>query len=444
MSMHLDTTIYPVGFVPEQLLKNLMAKERLFAGIRLAWAMREMTTIQRMAVVGDTATEAFTNLSTLLQESDWPAAPSAREPETFKIKAIWAQSVLIAKKQAEQEVLYSSDPSKVPVIPESDRLCYRSAWLTQHPGHELHEFNEPHPRFIDRIHRDWKVHSRILFYELLEMRVLADRVISRQAIRTTTDQLLQAVAEDMPGAPVNSCDQALDRLHSFFVALEFCTIWGPDNYYQVACRYINRLKKFYRDNGDSLLHLTKADSKFRKAVDKVMQEDLSKTYAAAFLELLEKGHHLWDSAKLEADVDRYSGGSRAGTKRSQPDSPAASSPASASAKRRQRKAAAKARPQVQSQLPWGSPAKGKGGGKSKGGKSGQGKNTTKGGAGKSASSGSIPAAEMTLIMTALEDPRNRKVCRFYNSSKGCSLGDGCQWTHKCATCGAAHAMVGNH
>ena len=51
---------------------------------------------------------------------------------------------------------------------------------------------------------------------------------------------------------------------------------------------------------------------------------------------------------------------------------------------------------------------------------------------------------MTLIMTALEDPRNRKVCRFYNSSKGCSLGDGCQWTHKCATCGAAHAMVGNH
>ena len=93
MSMHLDTTIYPVGFVPEQLLKNLMAKERLFAGIRLAWAMREMTTIQRMAVVGDTATEAFTNLSTPLQESDWPAAPSAREPETFKIKAIWAQSV---------------------------------------------------------------------------------------------------------------------------------------------------------------------------------------------------------------------------------------------------------------------------------------------------------------------------------------------------------------
>ena len=183
MSMHLDTTVYPVGQAPEQLLKNLMAKEQLFSGIRLGWARREMTTIQRMAVVGDTATEAFNNLSALLEGTDWPAAPAAKDSETFKIKAIWAQSVLIAKKQAEQEVLYSSDRSKVPVIPESDRLCYRAAWLTKHPGHELHEFNEPHPRFIDRIHRDWKAHSRILFYELLEMRVLADKVISRQAAR---------------------------------------------------------------------------------------------------------------------------------------------------------------------------------------------------------------------------------------------------------------------
>ena len=51
--------------------------------------------------------------------------------------------------------------------------------------------------------------------------------------------------------------------------------------------FLNKLKKFYRDNHESLIHLTKADSKVRKAVNKLMMEDLSKTYAAAFAEVLE-------------------------------------------------------------------------------------------------------------------------------------------------------------
>ena len=78
----------------------------------------------------------------------------------------------------------------------------------------------------------------------------------------------------------------------------------------------------------------------------------------------------------------------------------------------------------------------KGGGKGGGGKSGK--------SSKAGGSPPMPAHELESIMQALQDPRYSKVCRFYNSSRGCSLGDGCKFTHKCCSCGGGHPMVGNH
>ena len=457
--MALDMTPYPVGMVPDQLVRNLFAQETISEKIRLRLAALEMTTVLRISMMSDNPTGALAEFETLLEATDWPATAAAKKSESYKLKAVWSGATVLAKTQAEQQLVYAADPSKIPTIPESDRLSYRAAWIARHPGHELHEHNEPHPRFVDRLHRDWRHHSRVMFYELLEMRVLADKVITRSAWATTAESLLQAVKEDMPGAPVNSADQALERLHAFFVGLGFCNIWPHEQYLVVAMPYINKLKKFYRDNNECLLHLTKADSKIRKAVNRVMMEDLSKTYAAAFAGVLKDGHHYWDSAKLEADSDKFNSPSRPGTKRGaqEPSSNSHGSPMSQSAKRRQRKANAKPSPSGNSYSPpaqsWGGGGGGKasGGGGKNGPKGGKASGKGGGGGGKSGKSPGksggptqLPAHELEAIMTALQEPRNSKVCKFFNSSRGCNLGDGCRFTHKCCACGAAHPMVGNH
>jgi hypothetical protein len=77
------------------------------------------------------------------------------------------------------------------------------------------------------------------------------------------------------------------------------------------------------------------------------------------------------------------------------------------------------------------PAKGGG----KGGKSGKGA----GGA-----PPRVPKEEMDKLMALQKKPTNKTVCRWFNSSAGCSFGEACSFSHACLECGQGHSWARVH
>ena len=89
----------------------------------------------------------------------------------------------MASAQADQAAKYADDPHKIPQIPDNERIIMRSQWVLIHKGMDLNENNEPHGPRLDAMRRDWQVHGRVMLYELPQIRVRADKVVMRPAVR---------------------------------------------------------------------------------------------------------------------------------------------------------------------------------------------------------------------------------------------------------------------
>ena len=74
---------------------------------------------------------------------------------------------------------------------------------------------EPHRKLVERIHRDYMVHSAVAFYKVAELRARSDQIVQTSRISKTTEDLLRVVQSDAkPTEPtVSSESQVMDRLH---------------------------------------------------------------------------------------------------------------------------------------------------------------------------------------------------------------------------------------
>ena len=112
------------------------------------------------------------------------------------------------------------DPSKVPEIPGEDYAEFREVFVNRHPDVLLPPHREPHRKFVERVQRDFLVHGFVHFYEVGEIRTPTSRLLRKQA-----EDLLRVVMVDQPAA-ASSESQVMDKLHAFFITLEYLNIWS--------------------------------------------------------------------------------------------------------------------------------------------------------------------------------------------------------------------------
>ena len=155
------------------------------------------------------------------------------------------------------------DPTKVPEIPGDDHAEFREQFIAKHPDVLLPPHREPHRKLVERIQRDFLVHGAVPFYQVGEFRTRSEHVVQKSGISKTADDLIKVVAVDQPVQAASEA-QVIDKLHAFFVALEylniceFTVVAGP-------LKYLSELEEWRHENRGLALLLT-VDSLIRKKV----------------------------------------------------------------------------------------------------------------------------------------------------------------------------------
>ena len=141
---------------------------------------------------------------------------------------------------------------------------------------------------MERIHRDYLVHGAVAFYEVAEMRTRADRIVQTSGFSKTSDDLLRVVQSDNKVAIASDSD-VMDRLHAFFIALEYLNICdftiaaGPLKYLSELEELIR--KKVYKLNNDK-----------RKEFP---------SFSLALQEVLTHHKQLWNDARSTAELEKF-------------------------------------------------------------------------------------------------------------------------------------------
>jgi hypothetical protein len=432
--MALDTTVYTdaaglaLRHPPHLKLRGLFARYLIPERIRLSIARHvESADISVMANLHDDLEESIVTLNAICENTLWAGPPGIQNLDKTRVKALIGAAKELAKGALESESKAFDDPMKYPAIPENDKLLMRTGWLRNHQGLELNKWNTPHSRFIDRIKADFGRNGRVRYYQLQEIRVEAEEIKSRPAVQLHCDNILQAVQQELPGSTVDSAQQLFERVFALFVALEFVEIFTPALFLSPGLKYYYQLQTFHRDHGQQLAYVLMADTKIRREVDRLTVEDPAISFAEAFNRVLDNHKYLWDSAISQVETDKLTSRSHQ-VKR--PADPTAASPPSKRAKKKS-KGSPKGRKQV-NLVP----------NRSSGGKGAGGRQPSA--ASESSSPRKIPRPEMDKIMSFIRSGQHKKACKWYNSSAGCSQGEGCIFEHKCCQCGLRHAWADQH
>ena len=246
--MSVDTTSYDLAKTPGVPVRALFAQHGLSVGVRKALADAGFLSVELFAAAGNDPSESSKRIASHIDMA-MPQDAIQKDLELLKLAAICSACSTMTTNKATLEAKYSDDPAKIPVVPEHERTLMRVAWKAAHPELDLHEHNEPHPRLVDRVKRDWVVHGRVLHYALTDIRVRADVILYKSAAAVTLEDLVRTVKEEVPQHKVDSEEQVLDRLHALFVVLEYLKIFSPVDFRTVGLRYLAELRKFRRSHG---------------------------------------------------------------------------------------------------------------------------------------------------------------------------------------------------
>ena len=457
MALVLDTVTYDLDCTPTDALKSIWLSSGVPAGLRKALADQRIITVELYAALSDTPAGALTRLEERFLRGQFSQDALPLERERLSIQASWTTASSLAKSLATAEIRYAEDPTKIPNIPEVDRVRMRCAWVKAHPELILDNNNEPHPKFLDLLRRDWKVHSRVLYYKISQIRVKADKIEPVRQLSTNVQNLLHVVNTELPTENASTDDQVFERLHAWFASLEFVQIFTSMQFREIGLKYIGLLKRWHRrhrDRGHSgLACAITADHLLRNEVEQDIIEDPSLSYAAAFTAVLETKKYLWDSASAQLYLQPAKRNAEVLSPTKARRSALGDTPIKESRRAKRARvqheraqsagAASKATLPALPPLP---PAPGttdtrppKGPG-SKGG--GKGK---KGGGKPDAKASKIPDHMWNrLCELTSKGSQYAETCRFYNSPVGCSLGDKCRRAHKCCGCGGSHPWHTQH
>ena len=269
-----------------------------------------------------------------------------------------------------------------------------------------------------------------MFYQVGELRTRSETVVQKAGISKNAEDLLRVVTVDQPAVAASE-SQVMDKLHAFFVALEYLNICdftaarGP-------LKYLSELEEWRHEN-KGLALLLAVDSLIRKKVHRLNHDQRKSfpTFSSALLEVLQNHKQLWNDARSSAELDKFKqAGQQApstpprGSKRvleELDDSPSKLSPKTRKNRaRRERQKSVLARAKAALAEP----------------------KHARREASKVTKDARVPASEWAAI-TAFKYSGKRR-CPFYNCSLGCRFGDACRNLHACVECGKEHPWHGNH
>ena len=423
-----DRTKYPDDKVPDLALRQVFGRQRLPEDLRLLMANCKLLNVESFAMLGDSIAGVKTTLKTIVQDEDKLGSTEAeREISLTSLAAIWKMCSSLQDHFAARRAKMEEDPTKVPEIPGDHHAEFREQFVIKHPDVLLPPHREPHRKFVERIQRDYMVHGAVPFYQVGEMRTRSEQIVQKAGISKTAEDLIKVVNVDQP-AQAASETQVIDKLHAFFVALEylnvceFSTASGP-------LRYISEIEEWRHEN-KGLALLLAVDTLIRKKVYRLNYDQRKQfpTFSAALVEVLTNHKQLWNDARSSAELDKFKqAGQQApetpvrGTKRSISDEESTTKKPSARAKKN------KARRERQKALLQ----------KAKASTSDR-KETSS----KTAKDARVPEKEWEKISSFKYSGKRR--CPFFNCSLGCRFGDSCRNAHLCVECGKDHPWHGNH
>ena len=177
------------------------------------------------------------------------------------------------------------DPSKVPEIPGEDYAEFREVFVNRHPDVLLPPHREPHRKFVERVQRDFLVHGFVHFYEVGEIRTRNEQIAQKTGLSKNAEDLLRVVMVDQPAA-ASSESQVMDKLHAFFITLEYLNICEFTNA-AGPLKYLAELEEWRHENRGLALLLT-VDTLIRKKVHRVSSDQRKQftNFSAALLEVL--------------------------------------------------------------------------------------------------------------------------------------------------------------
>ena len=433
-----DRTRYPDRMsTPDLALRQIFARQKVPSATCLLFSSSGLTSIDRVATLGDSNSSVRTSFTILAGGPDQLGPDDrAREMVLVQVVAVWKSSAALKECFDTRRAKMEEDPHKIPALGQEDHGDFRQRFINDHPDVVLTHKNEPHKRFVERLNRDFTVNGCVPFYEVGEIRLRCEVIAQKTGMAPSADQLVKMVKEDVMSSSVGTEEEVLQRLHAFFMALEYLSICS----FSVAegpIRYLKELQQF-RQRHSGLEVLLKADKLVRQKVAELNtdERDTYGSFSEALLHVLEHCRYLWNDARAEAEILRLEASfstPHRGSKRAAAfeDDSGGSSPAklTQSAKKRQklkaRLSGGSAKP-AQAAAPKPLPPKAA---------------VSSQKTGSAATANRIPDDEWKLILACKYKGKPR--CKFFNSSRGCTAGSKCSQEHKCLSCGADHPWFSN-
>ena len=424
-----DRTVYDADKTPDLPLRQVLGRQRVATDLCKLAANAGLLTVETFAMLGDDIASVKAALKSLVPDvTSFGTDGPAQELALTSLAAVWKTCSTMQDHFAARRAKMEEDPSKVPEIPGEDHAEFRETFVNRHPDVLLPLHREPHRKFVERVQRDYLVHGFVHFYEVGEIRTRNEQIAQKSGLSKNAEDLLRVVMIDQPAA-ASSESQVMDKLHAFFITLEYLNICeftvqaGP-------LKYLAQLGEWRHENCGLALLLA-VDALIRKKVHRVSSDQRKQftTFSAALLEVLTNHKQLWNDARSSAEPDKFKQATLTPapvTPKKRPRSGSPETPASTAKAKKNKARRARQKNQLQ---------------KAKAVLAG----TTppaKDGARKPARDERVPAKEWQTI-TSFKYSDGRR-CPFYNSSLGCRFGDQCKLKHSCAECGKDHPWHGNH
>ena len=425
-----DRTKYSdADHTPDLPLRQIFGRQRVNEDLCRTVADAGLLTVETFSMLGDTIAAVKQTLKVMIADDDkLGASEPARELALTALAAVWKTCSTMQDHFAARRAKMEEDPNKVPEIPGEDHAEFRQLFIDRHPDVVLPHHREPHRKFVERLQRDFLVHGAVNFYEVGEMRTRNESIAQKAGLSKNAEDLLRVVQIDQPAAAASE-SQVMDKLHAFFVALEYLNIC-EFSYKAGPLQYLSDLEEWRHENRGLALLLS-ADSLIRKKVYR-LNSDHKQTYphfSDALKEVLQHHKQLWNDARSSAELDKFKQAHSSapatpprtgGRKRSRSRTPPAPTPKARKNKARRERAKQQLKALKGSQ------------------------ETKKADApkGKPTRDARIPAPEWTKVTSFKYSGPKR--CPFYNCSSGCRFGDQCKHKHACVECGQSHPYHGNH
>ena len=301
-----DLTVYPVGTAPSDEVRRIFCRCGLPEGLRLGLALHGFVNTDMIANLADTLADFKDSVKTLFTEETLGKGAALTVSMT-QLAGVWRKCRGNVQHADAQRLRLEVDPTAIPEMAVAEYAEMRENFVKRHPDVLLTDYREPHKRFLERVSRDRVIHDVIPIYQLGEIRLRSEVIIQKSGLAPTAEHLLRIAKLD-EAASVGSEEDALARLHAFFVTLEYLGVCGYSRFHLSdtgewkgdALDYLLELENRRRDT-PGLPYIVNVDRKIRKKVHQLNSEQHQDypTFSVALRAVLTGYRHFRSEARTQ-------------------------------------------------------------------------------------------------------------------------------------------------